>query len=244
MRKSEHTHKIIQWLEDELVPEWCSLYNDCLLQEKVPRTYGNRLKTGEDKDPAKSKPYRPICLLNVLWKIQEHRQETQETWTSTNFDSESNGKYVITIFFNISWCAFDNLWWPTKYSRNCTTSSAPSCCTRASAATVRIDTQSCNVLKKNLSRRIIKSCFQRPVCEPIFWDLLFEELLQRLAVNENISTAIAYGDDLMVWYRTDTREFITGKSSDVFNGHLCYKSIICVSVAYIWKPAIFHNFSQ
>lgn len=65
----------IKALQEQSKTAPISLYNKCLRKGKVPNSQKQAevviIKKGEDKDLIKPKSYRPICLLNVLGKLQE-----------------------------------------------------------------------------------------------------------------------------------------------------------------------------
>ena len=129
--------EVLHHLVKMVSPYLRDLFNTCLLQGRIPRCLKEAnmviLSKGEDKDPKLLKSYRPICLLNILGKIQErllckrlrdHRllfgisnyqfgfrkgRSTEDAINCALWNvSNSNCKYVIGIFIDISG-TFDNL---------------------------------------------------------------------------------------------------------------------------------------
>lgn len=80
-------------------------------------------------------------------------------------------------FFDVS-STFDNLYVGLHYSKDCATFSAPSYCTRASQATVKIGTQQCSASEKNFRKD------------------LSEDVPKDQTSNENITVAIPYAEEL------------------------------------------------
>ena len=67
--------EVVHHLVGEHSPFLCKLFNECRLQGRIPNSFKivNMvvLSMGEDKDPKMVKSYRPICILNVIGKVQE-----------------------------------------------------------------------------------------------------------------------------------------------------------------------------
>ena len=130
--------EVLHHLVGELSPFLCKLFNECLLQGRIPNRFKFAnivvLSKGEDKDPKMVKSYRPICLLNVFGKVQErllskrlreHRllhgisdmqfgfRKGKSAQDAINLALESvhgsDAKYIVGIFIDIAG-AFDNLW--------------------------------------------------------------------------------------------------------------------------------------
>lgn len=76
--------EVLQTLEESLTQLLCSLCNECLARCRVPYIWKQSdvviIRKWEDKDPTQPRSYRPICLLNVLVKLQErlHRELQHE----------------------------------------------------------------------------------------------------------------------------------------------------------------------
>lgn len=250
--------EVVQALQDQLAPTLCSLYNDCLTQGKVPNIWKQAnvviIKKGEDKDPTKPRSYRPICLLNVLGKIQEkflckrlqeHRQQNglnqnqygfrqgRSTEDAVNralfLTNNSNSKYVIATLVDISG-AFDNLWWPALFLR-LRQSQCPKDLQKSFRSYCQDRYANMKCLNESISKVLTRGCPQGSVCGPIFWDIVIEELLEELEEEEVVTGTVAYADDLLVLIEGNSRREIERKSTVMMEllKRWCDKVKLCVS---------------
>ncbi|KAF2893478.1 hypothetical protein ILUMI_12696 [Ignelater luminosus] len=199
---------VIQQLNNEITPLLLSHNNNCLRQTRFPTIWKQAdvvsIRKGDDKDPKKPKSYGPICLLNVLGKLseklvcgrfEEHREQLEKhpsqygfrrdrsTDDAIHYACDSDAKYVLALLVDISG-AFDNLWWPVLFRRL----KDPRC----SQQLYRIFRNYCQDRNANISsaggrvcKRLTKGCPQGSVCGPVMWDVMMEELLQRLDASED-----------------------------------------------------------
>ena len=235
--KSEVLHN----LAAEVSPYLRDLFNECLVQGRIPECFKEAnmvvLSKGEDKNPQLLKSYRPICLLNNLGKIQErllcgrlreHRnlrgmnqnqfgfRKGKSTQDAINYAlgivRNSNCKYVIGIFIDISG-AFDNLWWPYLFS--CLRRME---CPRSLYLSLldycKNRVVRINDWQKNISKIISKGCPQGSILGPEFWDITMEPLLYKLEELDCVKTSIAYADDLLVLIEGDSRVQLEQRSRE------------------------------
>lgn len=236
--------EILQALSEQITPKLTDLFNVCLKKGKFPNIWKRAdviiIKKGEDKDPEDPKSYRPICLINTMGKVlerlmcnrlQRHREETgmhegqfgyrkgrstedavnKAVETVTNIDS----RYVITIFVDISG-AFDNLWWPALFKRLRNMD-----CPADIYAMIRSYCQDRYVEmlspQENVTKTITKGCPQGSICGPIFWDIMMEDLLDKLQRNDNVKETVAYADDLLLIIEGNTRLSIETKTNQALH---------------------------
>ena len=199
--------EVLHHLVGELSPFLCQLMNECLLQGRIPRAFKDAnmvvLSKGDDKDTRLAKSYRPICLLNIIGKIQErllckrlreHRlmhgisekqfgfrkgKSTQDAINSVlDTVSTSGSAYVIGIFIDISG-AFDNLWWPFLFSclkkMDCPRNLYLSILDYCKDRRVSIPDW-----ELDISKTISKGRPQGSIFGPEFWDIIFDPLLNLL----------------------------------------------------------------
>ena len=234
--------EIIQHLAEKLTSHLTQLYNECLKQNKVPQlwkvSHAVILKKGEDRDPANPKSYRPICLLNVLGKLQEkllikrlntHRTEIGMNPNQFGFRKQkstedavnrvieiikaSSAKYLIGIFVDISG-AFDNLWWPALF-KQLRDGKCPDNLyyTFQDYCKDRMVTIKCP--DEEISKRISKGCPQGSICGPVFWDIALEPCLYKLQDKKEVRGVVAYADDILIIIEGDSRRELENKSNSV-----------------------------
>ena len=219
-----------------------SLYNECLRIGKIPNVWKQAdvviIKKGPDKIDTKPSSYRPICLLNVMGKIQErllmdrlteHRTNTiglherqfgyrrgRSTEDAINAATGTiracDQKYALGLFIDFTG-AFDNLWWPTLLKRlrdiNCPYNLYNSINNYCQDRYVNMTTQD-----KTISKKISKGCPQGSVCGPHFWDLVTEQLLAQLDDDPGVRAHIAYADDILVIFTANSRAALETKTNN------------------------------
>ena len=233
--KSEVLHHLVM----ELAPFMTKLYNECLVQGRIPKCFKEAnvviLSKGEDRDPKLAKSYRPICLLNTLGKIQErllckrlreHRmmhgmasnqfgfRKGKSTEDAINYALEavqvSNQKYLVGIFIDIAG-AFDNLWWPFLFS-----------CLRRMECPRSLYLSLLDYCKdrkvklfenSKITKHINKGCPQGSILGPEFWDVGLEPLLHLLDNVDFIKLTVAYADDLLLLIEGSSREQLERRCS-------------------------------
>ena len=225
--KSEVLHHLVV----PISPFLLGLFNECLIQGRIPSCFKEAdvviLSKGEDRDPKLAKSYRPICLLNIIGKVQErllckrlreHRllkgmvenqfgfRKGRSTEDAINFALEavhiSDQKYVVGIFIDIAG-AFDNLWWPYLFSRlrrmECPRSLYLSLLDYCKGRKVKL------LIDRTVNKIINKGCPQGSILGPDFWDVGLEPLLEILNNLEVVKLTVAYADDLLLLIEANSR---------------------------------------
>lgn len=200
------------------------LFNSCLSHGTFPSQWKRAqikvLLKGEDKEVNDPRSYRPISLLPTLGKTLEKlvarrlteilclhplasdRQFGFKPGKSTedaiidlrNKIAGTQQKYTIGLLFDISG-AFDSVWWPSilnnlKY-RNCPRNIYKLIQSYLSNRSAEIVTTSSRAQKT-----VNKGCPQGSILGPMFWNLVFDDLLNKLSDSGHNVTA--YADDLIV----------------------------------------------
>lgn len=207
-----------------------TLYNRCLNEGVFPKIWKvgdiKALLKNKDKDPSIVKSYRPVCLLPLLGKVLERliklrmkgileeknlseRQfgfrkgkSTEDAIMEARRCAESKEGHVLALLFDIKG-AFNNLWWPKILEglkkRNCPRNIYKLIRSYLSQRTVLLRGNFCEVQK-----RVNKGCPQGSILGPDLWNLVFDDLLNKITdmFNERYNgegdSVIAYADDLMV----------------------------------------------
>lgn len=224
-----------------LTTELTHLYNSCINTGTFPTIWKNGiiklLLKSEEKLATDPKSYRPICLLPILGKILEKliSNRLQELFDSHPLSANeqygfrrgrstedavvkmrelvknSSQKYVVILFFDISG-AFDNAWWPAILSnlidRNCPRNLYNVLNSYLSNRTVEIQNNSFTV-----SKIVNKGCPQGSILGPKFWNLIFDDLLNK--IREDNFDCVAYADDLMVPISGNSRNTLETKANQV-----------------------------
>lgn len=228
--------EVLHQLSLQIAPFLTGLYNECLLQGRIPSCFKEAsvvvLSKGEGRDPKLVKSYRPICLLNTLGKVQERLlckrlreqrvlhgmagnqfgfRKGKSTEDAINFAletvSESNHKYMVAIFVDIAG-AFDNLWWPFLFS--CLRKMN---CPRSLYLSLQdyCKGRKVQLQGSDLSKGITKGCPQGSILGPEFWDIGLEPLLEILNTAESVKLTVAYADDLLLLVEGNTRSELEHK---------------------------------
>ena len=233
--------EVLHCLVSEISPYLCDLFNECLTQGRIPDCFKEAnmvvLSKGEDKNPQLLKSYRPICLINILGKIQErllcgrlrdHRKlhgmvenqfgfrKGKSTEDAIIYALESAGnsncRYVIGIFIDISG-AFDNLWWPYLFSclrrMDCPRNLYLSLLDYCKNRKVQIVD-----FENGIGKITSKGCPQGSILGPEFWDINLEPLLVELQQVECIKSTVAYADDLLVLIEANNRISLEQRSRE------------------------------
>lgn len=200
-----------------------SLYNECLALGIFPQCWKTGslklLLKSNDKPTHECGSYRPICLLPVAGKVLERlfvarlmrRYCTFGLSSSFQFGfkkgcssedamhalvraRESPDKYVGAVFIDIKG-AFDNLWWPAIFER-----------LRRMFCPVNLYYLIYSYLFNRkvaiysafdeVQRTVVRGCPQGSVCGPVFWNMVFDDLLS-LDLG-TYTQKIAYADDLVL----------------------------------------------
>lgn len=234
--------EVLQHLAGIISPFLSQLFNECLRQKRIPSIWKQSelviLKKGEDKDPLIPKSYRPICLLNILGKIQEkmlcnrlqaYREQIglhprqfgfrkgRSTEDAINqaleHVKEIDEKYVVGIFIDISG-AFDNLWWPALFARlrdiNCPRQLYESFLDYFKNRLVKIKNQNSTV-----SKTTTKGCPQGSVSGPIFWNIGLEPGLIALESMQQLEGLVAFADDVLLIISGNSRLELETNSNQV-----------------------------
>ena len=221
---------MIQGSWPELGTIFTDLANACLSTGTFPQRWkhGKIIAILKSKDRNDSEPssYRPICLLPVLGKLLEKliKQRIEPLTTDMfayqygfrkgisttdviirlkNLVSGTSEKYAFGIFADIKG-AFDRVWWPDV---------------RSKLRDVRCPPNLYGLIESYLSDRKVtiidntehltkvqnRGCPQGSVLGPIFWNLVFDSLLDELSNLGNCSPN-AYADDLVLLIRGNTRK--------------------------------------
>ena len=237
--------EVIKQLAESLTTPLMSLYNECLREGKVPNVWKQAdvviIKKGPDKKDTAPSSYRPICLLNVMGKIQErllmdrlteHRTNTiglherqfgyrrgRSTEDAINAATGTvhacDRKYALGLFIDFTG-AFDNLWWPTLLKRlqdiNCPYNLYKSIKNYCQDRYANMTSQDTTISKK-----ISKGCPQGSVCGPHFWDLVIEQLLVQLDDDPGVLEHIAYADDVLVIFSANSRAELETRTNNTLN---------------------------
>lgn len=213
------------------------LFNACLNFGVFPKRWKlglvKALLKGPGKDESKVKSYRPICLLSVVGKSLERliarrltpifhgelfcsdRQYGFRPGRSTedaivkfrDLTSNRREKYVLALLFDIAG-AFDNVWWPNVLlklrNRDC-----PCNLYALVEDYFREREVTLSGVHGSRSKVITKGCPQGSILGPYFWNLIFDEVLHRLAAGA--CEPIAYADDLIVLVYGNSRNEIQAK---------------------------------
>ena len=236
--------EVLQAVCPQIAPTLCRLFNDCLIEGRIPNVWKNAdvtiLSKGDDKDPLQPKSYRPICLLNVMGKVQEKlickrikelrllhgindRQfgftAKKSTEDAINFAvrgaSELSDNYVIGIFVDISG-AFDNLWWPALFARlrelNCPGALYNSLKDYCRGRNATIQSPGVRVTKT-----ITKGCPQGSILGPEFWNIALEPILEKLQRLEDLAEVVAFADDILLIVGGGSRAVLERKATNIMS---------------------------
>ena len=236
--------EVLQEICPQIAPTLCQLFNDCLAEGRIPSVWKKAnvtiLSKGDDKDPLQPKSYRPICLLNVMGKVQEKlickrikelrllhgindRQygftARKSTEDAINFAirgaSELSDNYVIGIFVDISG-AFDNLWWPALFARlrelNCPGALYNSLKDYCRGRNATIQSPGVRVTKT-----ITKGCPQGSILGPEFWNIALEPILEKLQRLEDLTEVVAFADDILLIVGGRSRAVIEQKATNIIS---------------------------
>lgn len=236
--------EVLQAVCPQIAQPLCRLLNECLMQGRIPSIWKNAnvtiLSKGEDKDPLLPKSYRPICLLNVLGKVQEKlickrikglrllhgindrqfgftaRKSTEDAINhAVRVARELSDKYVIGVFVDISG-AFDNLWWPALFARlrelECPSALYNSLKDYCRGRNATIRSPGVQVTKK-----ITKGCPQGSILGPEFWNIALEPILDKLQELEELTDVVAFADDILLIVGGRSRAVIEEKATRVLH---------------------------
>lgn len=226
----------------QIVPYLTDILNEALRLGRVPLIWKTAntviIKKSEDKDPSDPKTYRPICLINTLAKVQERLlcdrlQSYRELLglcphqygfrKGKSIDDAINNvlttvgnihtKYVVAVLIDISG-AFDNLWWPAMFMR-LREMEVPKALYNSLLDYCRSRVVEWRAGSQKVVKRITKGCPQGSICGPVFWDITFEPLIQKLEEDVNADGVTAYADDLLVLVSADSRAYLEQKTTQL-----------------------------
>ena len=212
-------NEVLVAIADIVTPRITVIFNACLAHGVFPTQWKEaRLVTvlkSQDKDKGSADSYRPICLLSAIGKIfekiirdriEEHIQIGPSQYGFKKGSSTTNAieqviklvrsskeKKVIIVMVDIA-SAFDSLWWPQILVRLRRTG-----CPGDVYAVMRdyLRNRKVTLVDGPASKTIVqeKGCPQGSVLGPTLWNIIFDELLDKLNGCEGVSP-IAYADDL------------------------------------------------
>lgn len=209
----------------QIGPYLTKLFNECLVQGRVPRCWKTAevviLYKGDGKDPGAPKSYRPICLLNCLAKLQEKllclrleeyralrgRSPNQFGFRrglctedainkAMSIVDASESKYVLGIMIDIAG-AFDNLWWPALFG-TLRELECPGQLYRSLRDYCRNRQAVLRCPGQVVEKSITKGCPQGSVCGPVFWDIGLDPVLNELDALNQVFGVVAYADDILI----------------------------------------------
>lgn len=225
----------------QITPFMTDILNEALGLGRIPAAWKTAnaviIKKAVEKEATDPRSYRPICLLNILGKVQErllcdrlqaHRElkglnEHQFGFRKNksiddavnhvlHLVEETRTKYAIVIFIDIQG-AFDNMWWPALFQRlrelQVPASLYNSLLDYCQDRTVQWRTGSKKVLKK-----ITKGCPQGSILGPVFWDITIEPLLNLMDEDPNTEGIVGYADDISVVVSANSRAELEQKANN------------------------------
>ena len=225
--------------------ELLNMYNGCLHMGTFPKIWkiGKMVAILKDRTKDKADPwsYRPICLLPTLGKVLEglmlgklqkiisHERSSNNQYgfrkrrctedaimKVKRMVKDAKEKLILGLFLDIRG-AFDNVWWPSvlmelKHRE----------CPRNLYILIEDYLRNRKIVamrdRERIQRNVNKGCQQGSVLGPVFWNIIFDPLLNKL---EELNIEItAYADDIVVIIKAMSRKEIEEK------GNIAMKTII------------------
>ncbi|CAK9796298.1 Retrovirus-related Pol polyprotein from type-1 retrotransposable element R1 (Fragment) [Anthophora quadrimaculata] len=215
------------------------LYNQCLSQGIFPDCWKRSniitLLKGKNKDKTNPRSYRPICLLPTLSKVLEkiinerilsilhqHPQTAERQFgfksgkstedavvTLRKIVTETKDRYAVAVFFDVTG-AFDNVWW-LSILHNLKNRSCPRNIYQLLQSYLSNRTAVIVSAHGKIEKDVSKGCPQGSILGPGLWNLIFDELIQR--VTQHNFEPIAYADDLAIIITGNSRLELQDKAN-------------------------------